>query len=414
MTVRDSGAEDASLAVRLDSQRLILQRLRRLGEASRADLAREAALTHTAIGQIIKYLERAGYVRTIGRKHQGHRGQPATLLALDPRGAYAIGVRLDRLRIETVLADLSGTVIAHRTHDVMLPPPETALGLLREDVEELIHNVPAARRRRIAGIGIARPYNLGAWLAELDLPAEHFAAWDNFALTDELERTCGLPVQQENDGTAAAIAELFHGHGRGADDFLYVFIGRAIGAGLVLGGQTLRGSAGNAADLGVVPVAASRLASAPPPRDGREMLLGRASTTALLRHLRFRGETAASLTAPRRTPAVEEWLEDCASALVEPLLTARALLDLPLVILDGDLPGPVLDDLIARLAPRLAAATAPARRPPALRRGSFGAQAGALGAATLPLFLRFGPAAGRIAAVPREVSSQGDADAFAD
>ena len=410
MAVRESGAEGASLAVRLDSQRLILQRLRRLGEASRADLARDVALTHTAIGQIIKHLERAGYVRAVGRKHQGRRGQPATLLALDARGAFAIGVRLDRARIETVLADLSGAVLARRTHDVMLPPPEAALRLLHDDVEELARVVPAARRRRILGIGIARPYNLGSWLAELDLPRERFAAWDTFSLTDELERACGLPAQQENDGTAAAVAELFHGHGRSADDFLYVFIGPAIGAGLVLGGQVVRGSAGNAADLGVVPVAPSRLASAPPPRDGREMLLGRASITALYRHLRFRGESAASLAAPCRTAAVEEWLDDCAAALVEPLLTARALLDVPLVIIDGDLPPAVLDDLLTRLAPRLAAATAASRRPPTLKRGSFGALAGALGAATLPLFLQFGPAAGRIGAASREVRSQGGAD----
>ncbi|MDA8249992.1 MAG: ROK family protein [Rhodospirillales bacterium] len=407
MPIRDAGFEAVPGLVRQDSQRLILQRLRRRGEASRAELARDAALTHTAVGQIVKQLERAGYVRTLGRKLQGSRGQPATLLALDPRGAYAIGVRLDRARTETALADLSGSVLAHRTHDIPLPPPADAMELVRADVEDLSRLVPAARRRRIAGIGLARPYNLGSWLRQLDLPAERFAAWDGFALAAELERVCGLPVAEENDGTAAAIAELFHGQGRVHDDFLYVFIGPAIGGGLVLGGQAVRGRSGNAADIGVIPVAASRLASAPPGREGREMLLGRASLAALLRHLRFRGESRASLDAPAPTPAVAEWLEDCAAALVEPLLTAAALLDLPLVILDGDLPAPLLDDLIARLAPRLDAATAEARTPPALARGSFGAMAGALGAATLPLFLQFGPGAGKPGSPPRDMSQGG-------
>ncbi len=397
MSVRDGANGAVSALVRQDSQRLILQRLRRLGEASRADLARHVALTHTAIGQIVKQLERAGLVRSLGRKHQGQRGQPATLLALDPRGAYAIGVRLDRARIETALADLSGTVLAHRSHD-RLPPPAEALELLRAEVEELVRQVPAARRRRIAGIGIARPPDLGGWLAELNL-------------AEELERASGLPAMQESDGTAAAIAELFHGHGRTEDDFLYLFIGSAIGGGVVLGGQAVRGSADNAADIGAIPVAASRLPSAPQPRDGREMLLGRASTTALQRHLRHRGESAASLAAPQRTRAVEEWLEDCASALVEPLLTARALLDVPLVIIDSDLPPALIDELIARLVPRLAAATAPAHRPPTLKRGSFGAMAGVLGAATLPLFLHFGPGAGRIGGSAGEARSQGGASA---
>jgi predicted NBD/HSP70 family sugar kinase len=402
MPVRDAGQGVSSVLLRQDNQRLILQRLRRLGEASRADLARDAALTHTAVGQIVKQLERAGLVRMLGRKHQGQRGQPATLLALDPRGAYAIGVRLDRSRVETALADLSGAVLAHRTHDRILPPPAVALELVREDVEELIRLVPATRRRRIAGVCVARPYNLGSWLAQLDLPHETFAQWDEFAFSAELERACGLPVVEENDGTAAAIAELFHGHGRGHDDFLYVFIGPAIGAGMVLGGQAIRGSSGNAADIAVVPVPPSRLPSAPQPRGGQEILLGRASIAALVRHLRARGESPASIDAPQRTRGVEEWLEDCTSALVVPLLTARALLDVPLVVIDSDLPRPLTDELIARLAPRLAEATAEARTPPALMRGSFGAMAGALGAATLPLFLHFGPGSGKIGAGSRE------------
>lgn len=403
MSLHDVGQGAVSALGRHDSQRLILQRLRRRGEASRADLARDVGLTHTAIGQIVKQLERAGLVRTLGRKHQGQRGQPATLLALDPRGAYAIGVRLDRARIETALADLSGAVLAHRTHDQTLPPPADALEMVRADVDELIQLVPAARRRRIAGIGVARPYNLGSWLVELDLPRERFAPWDSFAFREELEQAAGLPVVEENDGTAAAIAELFHGHGRTQDDFLYVFIGPAIGGGLILGGQAVRGRTGNAADIGVIPVAASHLPSAPQPRSGRDMLLGRASIAALLRHLRYRGESPATLAAPHRTHGVEEWLEDCTAALVEPLLAARALLDVPLVIIDSDLPAPLIDALIDRLAPRLKNATAEARTPPALLRGSFGAMAGALGAATLPLLLQFGPGAGKIGTGTRDI-----------
>ena len=402
-------SQGTSGLVRHDSQRRLLQRLRRRGEASRADLARDAGLTHTAVGQIVKQLESAGLVRTLGRKVQGQRGQPATLLALDPRGAYAIGVRLDRGRIETALADLTGSVLARRSHDRALPPPAEALDLVRADVEAFVQQVPAARRRRIAGIGIARPFNLGSWLAELELPRATFAAWDGFAFAAALERACGLPVVEENDGTAAAIAELFHGHGRGHDDFLYVFIGPATGGGLVLDGQVVRGSSGNAADLGVIPVPASALAGARTSAGERDILLGRASVAALLRHLRKSGETAASIAAPEVTPAVGAWLGDCADALVVPLLTARALLDLPLAVIDSDLPAGMVDALLGRLAPLLASSVAEARTPPRLLRGSFGAAAGALGAATLPLFLHFGPGAGKPGAGPRDTSRQGGA-----
>jgi predicted NBD/HSP70 family sugar kinase len=409
MPNRRVGQGASSVHIRHFNERLILQRLRRLGEASRADLARAAGLTNTAVGEIIKDLERNGLVRTLGKKHQGQRGQPATMLGLDARGAFAIGVRLDRTRIETALIDLGGTVLAHSAHDHALPPPERTLQIVLDDVDRMVRMVPAARRGRIAGVGVARPYNLGSWLTELDLSAEAFAPWDDAAFGPALAQACALPVVEENDGTAAAIAELFHGHGRTLDDFLYVFIGPATGGGLVLGGQAVRGCRGNAADIGMIPVAASSLASAAR-RGGRDILLARASLNALLRHLRFRGVPVAGLDgleALHATPAAEEWLQDCVDALVEPLLTAAALVDVPDVVIDSDLPPSWVERLIALVTPRLAAAVAEARTPPVLLRGSFGAMAGALGAATLPLFLNFGPGAGNIAGPNREPNRQG-------
>jgi predicted NBD/HSP70 family sugar kinase len=409
MPNRRVGQGASSVHIRHYNQRLILQRLRRLGEASRADLARAAALTNTAVGEIIKQLEAGGLVRTLGKRHEGHRGQPATMLELDPRGAYAIGVRLDRTRIETALADLGGAVLSHRTHDHTLPSPEQTLELVRDDIAHLVKLVPAARRRRIAGVGIARPYNLGSWLADLDLAPDVFGAWDSASFGPDLERACGLPVVEENDGTAASIAELFHGHGRSHDDFLYVFVGPAIGGGLALGGQSVRGYGGNAGDIGMIPVPPSTLASAVA-RDGRHILLGRASLNALRRHLRFCGVAHAGfaeLETPPGAAAAEDWLEDTATALTEPLLTARALLDVPVVVIDSDLPAAWIDRLIDRIAPRLAARVAEARTPPVLLRGSFGAMAGALGAATLPLFQNFGPGAGSLAGPGQEPNRQG-------
>ncbi len=396
MSTRRAGAGGAgqgasSVHIRHFNQRLILQRLRRLGEASRADLARAAGLTNTAVGEIIKQLEQSGLVQTLGKKHEGNRGQPATMLALDPAGAYAIGVRLDRTCIETALTDLGGNVLSLVTHNQTLPAPAQTVDLLRDDIARIVKLVPAARRRRITGIGIARPDNLGSWLTELDLPAEQFAAWDGTAFGPALSAACGLPVLEENDGTAAAIAELFHGHGRSLDDFLYVFIGPAIGGGLVLGGQCVRGPTGHAADIGMIPVGPSTLPSAVKGGQGG-ILLGRASLNALRRHLRFRGAGGIAFDALETAPIpAGEWLADCVDALSVPLLTARALLDVPAVVIDSDLPPAWTGRLIAQLAPALSARVAEARTPPALLRGSFGAMAGALGAATLPLFLQFGP-----------------------
>jgi predicted NBD/HSP70 family sugar kinase len=401
MSTRRAGQGALSSQIRHFNQRLLLQRLRRLGEASKADLARAASLTNTAVGDIVRELEARGLLRAVGKKHDGARGQPATMLRLDPDGAYAIGVRLDRSRIETVLTDLAGSILGHRTRDLELPHPARTLEIVRGDVSALVGSLSPARRRRISGIGLARPWNLANWLTELDLSRDVFAPWHDFAFGPSLEDASGLPVFEENDGTAAAIAELFHGSGRRLDDFLYVFIGPAIGGGIVLGGNCLTGANSNAGDLGVMPVGPSRLRSAPSAAVGGGILLGRASVNALIRHLRHCGTAVTGLGDLRgaiasNPAAMLEWMADCVDALAQPLLAAQALLDIRTVIIDSDLDAVWVDDLITRANLALAASCAEARRPPTLLRGSFGAAAGALGAATLPLFIHFGPGVDRI------------------
>jgi len=92
--------------------------------------------------------------------------------------------------------------------------------------------------------------------------------------------------------------------------------------------------------------------------------------------------------------AVEEWMDDCVDALVGPLLSMRALLDISLVALDSDLDRVWIDRLIVRLEKALAAGVAEARTPPLVRAGHFGPYAGALGAASLPLFVHLSPRTG--------------------
>jgi predicted NBD/HSP70 family sugar kinase len=383
---------------------MILQRLRRAGQASKADLARAAALTNTAVGKIIGDLEALGLVRAVGRTAGGRRGQPATLLGLDPSGAYGLGVRLDRARIETVLADLGGTILTQRMHDLVLPSPARTLDIVERDIKVLLGELSPSQRRRVTGIGLARPFNLGSWLAKLDLAPDVFTPWDSADFRADLEQATGIRVLEENDGTAAAIAELFHGQGRSLGDFLYVFIGPAVGGGIALGGDYLRGSSGNAGDIAVMPVRPSALTSAGGDPNGRDILIGRASLNGLIRHLRHHGVDVSGLSdlhaAMSRAPkATDEWLDDCTDALVDPLLSAAALLDVPEVIIDSDLDSATLRALIVRLEPALAAAAPEARAAPRLLAGSFGACAGALGAATLPLFIHFAVRAGAVGEV---------------
>ncbi|BAO92432.1 ROK family transcriptional regulator [Caballeronia cordobensis] len=393
-----SGRGSNSASVRRYNERLLLQALRRTEPASKAELARHANLTSTAVGSIVESLENAGLIEYTGRRLDGQRGQPASLIRLDPRGAFGIGVRLDRTGIETVLVNFAGDVLARSALDAVLPHPSEVLKIVRRDIESMLGLLSAAERERLTGVGIAQPFNLGSWLRELGLPAETFRAWDETDFADTLGRALSLPVFSENDGNAAATAELFYGHGRRCDDFVYLFLGSAIGGGIAIHGDCLRGASGNAGDIGVIPVPPSRLPSAPQPAGQWDILLSRASLNALVRHLNYSGAAAdnrVDLQAciERRLPAVDEWIDDCIEALAPALRATLCVLDVPMVVIDSDIDGGLLDKLVKRLSTTLAANAPEARGTPTLVRGTFGPDAGAIGAATLPMFFNFSPRA---------------------
>ncbi|MBB5501983.1 ROK family transcriptional regulator [Paraburkholderia sp. MM5384-R2] len=406
------GQGSNSANVRRYNERLLLQALRRTEPASKADLARQANLTNTAVGSIIASLGEAGLIEFTGRRLEGQRGQPASLIRLHPRGAFGIGVRLDRTSMETVLVSFAGEMLARRAHDMVLPHPAKVLEIVQDDIQKILQVLTPHERERLAGVGVAQPYNLGSWLRELGLPADTFRAWDGVDFAGELGRAVSLPVFSENDGNAAAIAELFYGYGRQSDDFLYLFIGPAIGGGIAVDGDCLRGVSGNAGDIGVMPVPPSRLPSALQPSGQWDILLSRASLNALARHLRYSGESIekrADLEAclARDLPAVNEWIDDCIDALAPALRSMLCVLDVPVVILDADVDCGLLSTLMTRLRTAMIAAAPEARGTPELVQGTFGPEASALGAATLPMFFNFSPRTGILkgaGTTPQEVT----------
>ena len=93
MEIEQGGRSAGTTGLRRPNDRRLFQLLRRLGEASKAELARRAQLTSTAVGTIIQALEQDGLVSPTGRRVEGQRGQPATLVSINPKGAFGIGVR---------------------------------------------------------------------------------------------------------------------------------------------------------------------------------------------------------------------------------------------------------------------------------------------------------------------------------
>ena len=338
-----TGQGSNSANLRQYNERVILTALRRLGQASKADLARHARLTDNTAGVIVRELRGTAADPRRGPR-TGARGQPATLLCLEAEGAYAHRRQARAALARTAAGRFRGRVLEHRRHRAPLP---AAAGGAAADAPTSWPSSGAPSRRAgptaWPGSGSRCP-TIWAPGGASSTSRTRPIRLERVRLAGRLGPRPASRVLTENDGTAAAVAELFHGHGRDLDSFLYIFVGTAIGGGVVLGGDYYRGRQRqrrrHRADAGRALAARDRTAARARARHAADPRLDQLADPPPARHGVPVGSRAELDQAIGSEPGlVEEWLEDCADALVGAAAGGRRLLDVDMVVIDGDLPG---------------------------------------------------------------------------
>lgn len=370
--------------MRAYNERLVLTLVRRHGALSKTEIARMTELSAQTVSVIMRHLESDRLLRR-GEPQRGRVGQPSVPLSLDPEGAFFIGFKIGRRSFDAVLVDFAGAIRRHRRQTYRYPTPGDALRLMLEEVAAAEAALGPATDR-LAGIGIAMPFALWDWAAEMGAPEAEMQAWRHADLRGELAALRPYPVYMQNDATAACGAELAFGAGARLSDFIYLYVGAFVGGGLALNGGVFAGRSGNAAALGSMPVRGP---------DGRIVqLIEIASLVALERRLRDAGVSAEGLFDPAADwtafePHLDIWIAGAARGMAQAICAAAALIDLQAALIDGAFPPDVLARLLAAAAAELAALDLSGIDPPELRPGALGPIARALGGASLPLFDRY-------------------------
>jgi hypothetical protein len=222
--------------VRLYNERLVLSLIRRHGSLPRAEIARLTALSAQTITVIMRALERDQLVLKQDRQ-RGKIGQPSIPFTLNPDGAFSLGLKIGRRSNELVMMDLTGGVRRSFRETGNYPTPAGVLDFVGKSLGSLTEELAPEVKRRIAGLGIAAPFELWSWEEQIGAPRSVLDQWRTFRVEEAVARICPWPVFFCNDATAACAAELVLGKGANHQDFLYFFIGSFVGDGIVLNGS---------------------------------------------------------------------------------------------------------------------------------------------------------------------------------
>lgn len=371
--------------VRRYNQRLALATIRRRNGASKTDIANATGLSAQGAVRIVDILEEAGLVVRTG-KRTGGMGQPSIIYQINANGGFTVGVEVGRERITLVLLNYRGEVMDRHVRPVHFPVPEMVLAETSSFVERQLAALPAERRGSFLGIGIAMPWFMGEWRQEIGISEAQARQWQRQDLEALFRSHFEYPVFFENDGNAGALAELLNGAGLELESYLYLHIGTFVGGGLILGNQLVEGHHGNAAAIASMPVPSTT-------GRGADFLIHRASLYTLEQALDHLSTVDGSLDAAvaRRPDTVTGWIEDSASALAFAILGVNSLLDLPAIVIDGDLERPLITRIIEAVRDHLADGAPPDFFMPELVAGTLGSMAAATGAGLLPMYATFSP-----------------------
>lgn len=377
-----SGADQAG--VRLYNERLILTLVRRFGPLSKIEVARLTGLSVQSTSAIMNRLQADGLLKREAPL-RGRVGQPTVPMSLDPEGAHSLGLTIGRRGCDLVLVDFCGGV-RKRAHEAFpFPTPATILKFVRQWVPTLTASLAEAKRLRIAGLGVAAPFQLWTWEAEIGAPEGALAAWRDFDAVREIAALCPYPVTLCNDATAACAAEFFFGPGWRHRDFIYFFLGEFIGGGIVLDGSLRLGRTGNAGALGSMPIA----------RQGEvAQLVACASLYQLERRLDAAGLDASLVWSAaedweRFGAHLDAWIEEAARALAFASVAALSVVDFEAIVIDGAMPASVRGRLSARTAEIFNGLDRRGLSDVGIVPGTIGADARAIGGAALPLIKTF-------------------------
>jgi len=228
----------------------VVQALRMLGVASRAEVARRTGLSRSTVSSIVAELQEEGFVvdrDSDGRPATGG-GRPPAMIALDPSAGLAVGIDFGKRHLAVAVADLSHEILAEAWREM---PNDYGAAEAIERAAELVEGAIAdsgAPRDRILGVGMGLPgpvHSTGTVGSSAILPG-----WAGTKAADRMTERLGMEAWLGNDANLGGLAEATWGSGRGCSTVVYLKLATGIGAGIVIGGQLFEGAGGTAGEIG--------------------------------------------------------------------------------------------------------------------------------------------------------------------
>lgn len=248
--------------VRIVNRHRILDRIRREGEVSRAELAKLTGIRPPTVSAVIRQLIGEGLVEDVGNGETlTGTGRPPRMVALSRTPPRAVGFEVSGRAIRTGLCDLGGGVTSSQRIEHSPDRPERTVNRLGDIGDELLGHL-GLTWSDMRGVGVAvpglvdSPRGIVRWSRPF--------GWRDTPLQQICEARWGTRTDILNNSVAGSLAEHYLGAGRQAKSLVYIYIRFHVvephadrgarrfvrlGSGIIIDGEPYHGEFGAAGEV---------------------------------------------------------------------------------------------------------------------------------------------------------------------
>ncbi|WP_422479075.1 ROK family protein [Pleomorphochaeta sp. DL1XJH-081] len=230
----------------------ILKSIQMLDSPTRHLISKNAGMSVQKVSQVLKTLESKRIIRKAGKAFSSS-GRPSYIYEMDPKQMYTIGAAISNHGISLVVTDATKEIVKNSalefSEEALVSHDPTKI------LEEIIDPLKKAKADiekeggTAVSIGISLPGMIDTarrvWLSGLQLPGIN-----HLDINKEICKRMDIPVYVEDNSRIISYYEKVEGHGKDLNNFVVLYLGIGVGAGIIIDKSIYRGANGTAGEIG--------------------------------------------------------------------------------------------------------------------------------------------------------------------
>jgi predicted NBD/HSP70 family sugar kinase len=249
-SIEQTGLSHVDNAAR--NKNVILNIVRDRSPISRKQISLFSRLSIATTKRLIEELLSDNIIIEVGRTNNA-RGRKASLLRLNEQYCCSIGVNIIHDALEIAALSFTGAVLLSKKIRGTKPTRTSIQPLLERAIEETMDEVQKNRNGKLLGIGIGI-----AGLVDINrgivLYTPNMTGWESAPLGPRLSERFNTDVIIDDSVRCMALSEKRYGCARKLRNYLYIYIGKGVGSGVLLDGRIYRGAHGVAGEFGHITI----------------------------------------------------------------------------------------------------------------------------------------------------------------